>query len=185
MRLLFTPHTTARLFFIIGLLFMLLGCAFLLGSMANISRFSVLISFFFIVLGVGCAVLAIKFKKSSLYLFFAAYSFQVGLFLFLSSLNIIPAPFSRVWPLLSVFSGIALIPAGWHRYGNVRIRYIVPSLAFIILGSILLVFSLDLVSFSLAQFVKDWWPLLILLWGLIFMLVSLGTRNAGDKQSDF
>ncbi|MDR2951934.1 MAG: hypothetical protein LBU82_01690 [Treponema sp.] len=139
-----------------------------------------MISFLFILLGVGCAVMAIKLKKSSLYLFFAAYSFQVGLFLFLSSLNIIPVAFSRAWPLLSVFSGIALIPTGWHRFGRVRIKYIVPSLAFIILGSFLLVFSLDLVSFSLAQFVRDWWPLLILLWGLIFMLVSLGTRNAED-----
>jgi hypothetical protein len=180
MRLLFTPRTTARFLFIIGLLFIFLGCAFLLGSMADISRFFVMISFLFILLGIGCAVMAIKLKKSSLYLFFAAYSFQVGLFLFLSSLNIIPVDFSLAWPLLSVFSGIALVPAGWHRYGYLRVRYLVPSLAFIILGSFLLVFSLDLVSFSLVQFVRDWWPLLVLLWGLIFMLVSLGTKNDGD-----
>jgi hypothetical protein len=148
--------------------------------MAGISKFSVMASFLFILLGVGCAAMAIKFKKSSLYLFFAAYSFQVGLFLFLSALNIIPVAFSRAWPLLSIFSGIALVPAGWHRYGGLRVRYFAPSVAFVILGSFLLVFSLELVSFSLAQFVRDWWPLLLLLWGLIFMLVSLGTKNDGD-----
>ena len=182
MRLNITRRTAARLVFIIGLLFMFFGCAFLLGSLANISRSFVLISFFFVILGAGFAVLAIKLNKRSLYLFFAAFFLQVGLFLFLSTLEIIPIVFSRSWPLLSVFSGIALFPAGWHRYGIISIRYVVPSVAFIILGSILLIFSLDLVSFSLAQFVREWWPLLIVMWGLILILVSLGTKNAGEKR---
>ena len=177
-----TRRTAARFIFIIGLLFMFLGCAFLLGSLANISQAFVLISFFFVILGVGFAVFAIKLNKRSLYLFFAAFFLQVGLFLFLSSLEIIPLVLSRSWPLISVFSGIALFPAGWHRYGRISMRYVVPSAAFIILGSVLLVFSLDLVAFSLAQFVRDWWPLLIALWGLILILVSLGTRNAGDVR---
>jgi len=180
MQLLVTRRTAARLIFIIGLLFMFFGCAFLLGSMADISRAFVLISFFFVILGVGFAVLAIKLNKRSLYLFFAAFFLQVGLFLFLSTLNIIPLGFSRSWPLLSVFSGIALFPAGWHRYGIISFRYVVPSVTFIILGSALLVFSLDLVSFSLSQFVITWWPLLIVLGGLILVLVSLGTKSGGN-----
>jgi type II secretory pathway component PulF len=39
-----------------------------------------------------------------------------------------------------------------------------------------------LVTFSLVQFVRDWWPILVLLWGLIFILVSLGTNNSTDIQ---
>lgn len=186
MRSLFSRRTAARLFFIIGVVFMLFGFFFLPGSKAGIPVFYIAVSFFFIILGVTCVIVAIKLKKSPTYLFIAAYLLQVGLFLFLSSLNIIPVTFSRAWPLLSVFSGIALIPAGWYRYRNIRIRYItrylVPSLAFIALGSILLVFSLDLVTFSLVQFVRDWWPILVLLWGLIFILVSLGTNNSTDIQ---
>jgi hypothetical protein len=184
MRLLVTRRTAARLAFIIGLLFMFLGCAFLLGSLADISRAFVLLSFFFVILGAGFAVLAIKLNKRSLYLFFAAFFLQVGLFLFLSTLNIIPLAFSRSWPLLSIFSGIALFPAGWHRYGIIRTRYVVPSVTFIILGSLLMVFSLDLVSFSLSQFVRDWWPLLILLGGLILILVSLGTKSKEQKTEN-
>ncbi|MDR0442358.1 MAG: hypothetical protein LBH44_03010 [Treponema sp.] len=176
---LFTRKTAARIFFIIGLLFVILGCAFLPGSKIHISRHVVLISLLFLVIGVGCAIAAIKLYKNAVYLFFAAYSLLAGLFFLLSSLDILPLPFSRAWPLLSVFSGIALIPAGWYRYEGVRIKYIVPSLFFIVLGSVLLVFSLDLVSFSLAQFVRDWWPLLIVLWGLILTLVSLGSKKPG------
>ncbi|GHV55638.1 hypothetical protein AGMMS49579_18990 [Spirochaetia bacterium] len=162
---------------------MFLGAAFLLGSIVGSSRLSVLISFFFVILGSLCAVFAISLKKRSLYLFFAAFFFLVGFFLFLSALKIFPVAFSRDWPLISVFSGLALIPAGWHRYGALRSSYVVPAIAFVVLGSVLMVFSLDLVSFSFRQFILNWWPLLVVLAGLILVLVSLGTKyNAGELR---
>jgi hypothetical protein len=178
-----TRRTAARLVFIIGFLLMFLGSAFLIGSMTNISRVSVLISFVFVLAGVLCAVFAIRLNGRSLYLFIAAFFLQIGFFLLLSALSIIPVPFSRLWPLLSVFSGFALFPAGWHRYGRLRGNYIVPSLFFVALGSVLLVFSLDLVSFSFAQFILSWWPLLLVLAGFTLVLISLGTRNSsGDAR---
>jgi hypothetical protein len=161
---------------------MFLGSGFLLGSLAAISQTFILVSFFFVILGVGCAVLAIKLNKRSLYLFFAALFLLIGLYLFLSTMHIIPLPFSRAWPLLSVFSGLALFPTGWHRHGTIRARYLVSSSAFIVLGCVLMVFSLELVSFSLAQFVENWWPLLVVLAGLILVLVSLSTKQAGDSK---
>jgi hypothetical protein len=183
MRHIVTRKTAARIIFIIGLFLMFLGSAFLLSSLVEKSRIAVMVSFLFVIAGVGCAVLAIKLNKRSLYLFFAAFFMQVGLFLFLSALSILPVSFSRAWPLLSVFSGIALFPAGWRRYGSFRSRYVVPSIAFVVLGSALMVFSLDLVSFSFAQFMKNWWPLLVVLAGLILVLISLGTNsNAGDMK---
>jgi hypothetical protein len=101
--------------------------------------------------------------------------------LFFLSLRIIPLSFAEVWPFLSIFAGIALIPAGWRHYGAVRRRYVIPSAAFIILGCFLLVFSLDMVSFSFSQFIKNWWPLIIALTGLILVLLSLSTQNkSGD-----
>jgi hypothetical protein len=182
MRLFMSRRKAARFIFIIGLLLMFLGSAFLLGSLMEISRTFVLVSFFFVILGVGCAVLAININKRSLYLFFAAFFLQVGLFLFLSALNIIPLAFSRAWPLLSIFSGVALLPTSWHRHGTLRVRYLVLSLAFILLGSMLLVFSLDLVSFSLAQFVRNWWPLLVVMAGLTLILISLSTQPSADPR---
>jgi hypothetical protein len=182
MGLFLTRRTAARLIFIIGLFLMFLGSAFLISSLVEKSRVFVLISFFFVILGVGCAVLAIKLNKRSLYLFFAAFFMLVGLFLFLSALSISPLSFSAAWPLLSVFSGIALVPAGWHRYGAFRSRYVVPSIAFVMLGSVMMIFSLDLVSFSFAQFVKNWWPLLVVLAGLTLVLISLGTNNSRELK---
>jgi hypothetical protein len=176
-------RVVARFVFIIGLLLMFLGSGFLLGNLAGISPISVLSSFLFVIIGSLCAVVAIKLNKRVIYLFFAAFFLQVGFFLFLSALHILPVPFSNSWPLLSVFCGIALFPAGWRRFGALRIAYVVPSVAFVLLGSGFLIFSLDLVAFSFRQFILDWWPLLIVLAGLILMLVSFGTKsNAGDPK---
>jgi hypothetical protein len=101
----------------------------------------------------------------------------VGFFLFLAALKIIPVTFSESWPLISVFSGIALFPAGWHRYGALQSRYVVPSIAFVVLGSVLLVFSFNIVPFSFSQFIMNWWPLLVVLTGLTLVLISLGTKH--------
>ena len=78
--------------------------------------------------------------------------------------------------LLSIFSGIALVPAGWQRHKTIKAGYFVPAVAFVILGIALMIFALGLVSFSLAQFVRNWWPLLLVLAGLVLVLVSVSKK---------
>jgi hypothetical protein len=173
----------ARVIFFVGLILMFLGSAFLLGTLAGVSRISVAGSFFFVILGSICAAMAIQLSKRGLYLFLAAFFLQVGFFLFLLALGLFPLSFSKSWPCLSIFAGLSLFPAGWRRFGALRTAYVVPSIAFVILGSALLVFSLDLVAFSFRQFMLDWWPLLIVLGGLVLVLVSLGAKsNAGTPK---
>lgn len=183
MGLFVSRRSIASFIFIIGFFLMFLGCAFLIESLMNVSRVSIVVSFLLIILGITCAVFAIKLNWRSVYLFFAALFLQAGLFLSLYTLHIIPVVLSHTWPLVSVFAGVALLPAGWHRYGVARSFYIVPAFGFIILGAILMIFTLGLVSFSLAQFVRNWWPLLVLLAGLTLVLISLGTKiSAGSKK---
>ena len=167
---------TARFIFFTGFLFMIVGIAFLLGSITGTSQFSVLLAFLFIIIGSGCAALAIKLNKRSIYLFLAVFFILVGFFLFLYSLRIVPFTLEAWWPLMSVFAGLALIPSGWYGYGALRFRYVVPAVAFVLLGSLLLVFSLRIVTFSFKQFILNWWPLLLALGGLLLLLISLGTK---------
>ena len=177
-------RAVARFVFNIGFFLMFLGSSFFIGSLMEISRVSILVSFLMLILGINCAIFAIKLNRRSLYLFFAALFFQAGLFFFLYTLRIIPITLPHAWPLLSIFVGISLFPAGWHRYGVLKAHYIVPSITFVILGSVLMVFALHLVSFSFAQFIRNWWPLLIIFAGLILVLVSLGTKQQGTPKSD-
>ncbi len=156
---------------------MLLGIASLLGTISGASRLSVLISFLVVIIGVIFAVIAVTLNKRSVYFFIATFFLLMGLFLFLSSLHIIPASLSELWPLVSVIAGLSLITAGWHRYGSFRPWYMVPAIAFVVLGCILLMFSFNVVPFSFSHFVLKWWPLILVLAGLVLVLVSLGTRN--------
>jgi hypothetical protein len=43
-----------------------------------------------------------------------------------------------------------------------------------------MVFSFRVVPFSFRRFVIDWWPLLVVLAGLILVLLSLGTKHSGE-----
>jgi len=169
----------ARLIFIIGLILMFLGSAFLIGSPPGISLALVLVSFLLIAVGIVCAVVALRINRRPLYLFFAGLFLQAGLFFFLSAIDVLPLAFPRAWPLLSVFAGVALLPAGWYRYGAIKANYVVLAVAFIILGSILMVFSLDIVGFSFSQFILNWWPLLLALAGLVLILAALSSKIAG------
>ncbi|GHU51199.1 hypothetical protein FACS1894200_11180 [Spirochaetia bacterium] len=169
----FSRKFTARMLFIFGLLLMLAGSTFLLGTIPGTSRISVLVSFISVVAGVICAVFAIRLNMRSLYLFFAGFFLMVGFFLFLSALSVFPMPFTQAWPLLSIFSGMALLPAGLHKHGAFRSRFVVPSIGFVVLGSILFVFSLRVVPVSLRQFVKEWGPLLGVASGIVLVLISL------------
>ena len=77
-----------------------------------------------------------------------------------------------------MFSGLALLPMVWRRDGTFRKRYIVSSCAFVVLGSMLLIFSLKAVPFSFTQFILAWWPLLFVFGGLTLVLISLGSKKS-------
>jgi hypothetical protein len=171
----------AQIVFFTGLALVLVGLAFLLGNQVAISQQYVLLAFLFVLAGVGVASFAIKLNKRALYLFFACFSILVGIFLFLSALTLLPFTFKQAWPLTAVFSGLALIPAGWRKYKMASVKFIAPSLAFIGLGVCLLIFSFRIVPFKFSQFILNWWPLLILLAGVLLILLTLGTKTTNGE----
>jgi len=168
---------TARMVFIAGIFFMVLGITFLIGSLEHTSKISVFIAFSLLVAGGSCAVLAIKLNKRPIYLFFASLFMMAGLFLFLTALEVVTLPLSRAWPLLSIFSGLALLPVGWRSHGRINPRYLVSSCAFVLLGFLLMIFSLRLIPYSFMSFVHTWWPMLFLLGGLTLVLITISAKG--------
>jgi hypothetical protein len=176
-----TRRSVTQAVFYSGLLLMLLGTVFLLGALTDVSRLLLLGSCLFLIIGGLFTVIATKISKQAVYLFFAFFFLSAGLFFFLAGLRVIPLSLSQGWPLFSVFAGLALVPAGWRHFKGIRIQYFIPALAFILLGFMLLPFSLDLVSFSFKRFMINWWPLFMVLAGLVLVLLSLGNnkKNGG------
>jgi hypothetical protein len=170
-------RAAAQFVFYAGIFIMVAGTIFLAGALAGVSRLPLLWSGLFIIIGGLFAIVSLKISSRPLYAFFAAFFILVGVFLFLSGLGIIPLGLAQLWPLLAVFAGLALIPAGLRHYGAIRFRYLIPILFFIVMGLALLPFSLDLVDFSFRRFVIDWWPALLVLAGLALVLLSLSPKQ--------
>jgi hypothetical protein len=172
----------AQFVFIMGLALMILGSIFLIGSLDVTSSgeapiFLVFFSFLLVIVGAFYAIRAAKLSKQSASLFLAFFLLMSGIFLFISALGIVPFPLSRAWPLLSVFSGLAMLLVGWRRCGSFRPRYFVSSCALVLLGFGLLVFYLKIVPFSFANFIRSWWPLLFLLGCLTLALISFTVKG--------
>jgi len=137
-----------------------------------------------VVIGSGLAVIAVQMKRRSRYLFIASFLIQIGVLLLFVTGGMITQPIRRLWPLLSVFAGLALLPAGWQRYGKPRGNYIVPALTLVSLGVFLLFFAFKVLPFSFKGFILTWWPLLLLLAGIVLTLVSVGSRGSDTGESD-
>ncbi|MDR2659293.1 MAG: hypothetical protein LBC27_04810 [Spirochaetaceae bacterium] len=159
--------------------FLILGIAFLLLNFTPVSHLQIIGSFFLMITGVFCIFFAIKLKRQSLYLFFAAFFILLGLFLMFQVTGIIDLTIKRSWPLLSVFVGLALLPAGRYRYGAIRRIYLIPSICFVVLGGFLMIFSLKLTNFSFREFMVNWCPVIIVMAGVILILLSL----SGNKDN--
>jgi hypothetical protein len=167
----------AYIVFCVGLVLSLLSSALLLFSFASITQLQTIGSFLFLIIGGLFIFLAKKIKRRPLYLFFATFFILLGLFLLLHVTGIVILTLKQSWPLLSVFAGLALLPAGSYRYGTIRRIYLIPSVALIILGGFLLLFSLKVTHFSFKQFILNWYPVIILMAGIMLILLSLSSNN--------
>ncbi|MDR0539206.1 MAG: hypothetical protein LBG74_01705 [Spirochaetaceae bacterium] len=175
---LLSKRLLARLVFFSGIFFMVVGSGILISAYTGVSRLPILGSFLIMGAGISCAALAIKLNRRSLYLYFAVFSILTGLFLFLWAEAVIPLPLNRCWPFLSLFAGLSQLPSGFYKHKKPKAVYIVPAVAFIVLGCVLLVFSFRLAPFSFKQFILNWWHLLLVLAGFLLVLLSIsGKKN--------
>ncbi|WP_304221527.1 hypothetical protein [Gracilinema caldarium] len=175
-------NIASRLSFFIGFSLMILGSVLFIASLSGIAKVATIPASLFLLIGVLFALFAFKLVHRLQYMFLAAFFIQLGLFLLLIILHTIPYPFSKVWPAISIFAGTALIPAARFRSNTSLVRFIVPAIAFVVLGVVLLIFSLDLVTFSFKRFILTAWPLLLLFAGIFLLLLSLYPKQ-DEKDS--
>ena len=169
--------------FYVGIVLSLFGSVFQLFYHVSITDIQVIGSFILLIIGGLCVFFAVKLRRKSLYLFFAAFFTLVGLFLLFKVFWVITLSLKQSWPLLSVFTGAALLLSGIHPYNKVRRIYLIPSVALVVLGCFLLLFSLKITSFSFKQFVLDWCPVIVVMSGIMLILFSISnSKGSGNKE---
>jgi hypothetical protein len=96
--------------------------------------------------------------------------FLVGLFLAIGGsillVGVLAAwPFGAAWPLMLTTAGASWLLAGLRDRHRLKASFAAPSIAFILLGLFLSLFSFRLVGISFGGFMRDWWPSLIIAGG--------------------
>lgn len=162
-----------RLLFTLGVSFTILGSMLCLSIVKGVSKLVVLPAAFFLILGALFAYAAVQVTRKSGYLYFSAFCFQIGLLVLGLALQIIPIPFYRLWPFLSIIAGLSFIPVIRLNKRKPLAVFLVPAIAFVAIGIVLLIFSFRVVDFSFRRFLLTWWPLFLLVGGLMLFLISL------------
>jgi hypothetical protein len=87
----------------------------------------------------------------------------------------------RTWPAFMVITGLSLLAWGLRLKPRSRTAIIVPGLFIAALGLLLLPFSLQRHPGGLAAFVGRWWPLVLVVIGLVLVASFFSTRKPNRK----
>lgn len=118
----------------------------------------------------------IKYHHAPLFFFGLYLCLAATLFLFVSS-GFLPVGWDRLWPSGVILCGICLILTCLFRHHRLLSAYIVPGLILILLGAFFLLFSLDIITMSFREFVTRWWPIFLIIAGLLLVGLFLYQQN--------
>lgn len=83
----------------------------------------------------------------------------------------------RAWPALMLVTGLSLVAWGMRLKPRARTAIVVPGAFMAALAVLLLPFSLQRQPGSLAAFVGRWWPLALVMIGLVLVVSFYSTRR--------
>lgn len=86
---------------------------------------------------------------------------------------------STIWPVFMTIVGIALVVYGLKKGDEYRFTLVTPGVAIVILSAIFMLFSLDVIKTSLARVAAVWWPLLLVVIGVMILVL----RSDGDSTA--
>ena len=89
--------------------------------------------------------------------------------------------FVRIWPLYLGAAGVAGIYVGIRKGNRFTVDFVVPSLAFILLSSFFLLFSLDVIAMRFLDFIRRFWlPLMTVCVGLAYLAVYFYKKGGAN-----
>ncbi len=110
------------------------------------------------------------------YVFLGTSMLLTGLLLLLTG-TVLQVALARVWPVFMTVIGVALLLYGFRKHGAARVTFTIPAAAMVLLSVLFLPFSLDLVSTDFAEFVKIWWPMLLVGMGVALIAAHQARRR--------
>ncbi len=104
-----------------------------------------------------------------------------GLFFLLLLTVLQPRSLERYWPAFMLISGLSLIPYGYRKKGAARTAIIIPALFITALSLVFFLFSLGTAGITFRDFVRQWWPLVLIALGLALIVSFFSSRRPSNK----
>lgn len=152
----------------------------------NPNFFIRLLPFVYSSIGILCGLFSIFVTKKAYHFFIGFSLFLWGVIELLLNHNVIPFSFSQYWPLYAVVISLVSFSTGLFKYKAIKFGYLIPSLAFFLLGIFLCLFSFKIVSVPFRDAMLIIIPLLLFL-GCIFVISLCAFQQKYKKliiQSD-
>ncbi len=161
------------------LLFVVGGCLLLLTS-GLLPGLSALWPLLFIVAGLFLLYLGFVRRITEFYVFPGMFMVLGGLYFVLGEGFLAWRELLKIWPVFMAITGASIIPYGLLKRGSARLALVIPGIAILLLALIFLPFSLGVTSLPFAQVAVLWWPLLLVVLGIVF-LASHFLRRRKEK----
>ena len=87
----------------------------------------------------------------------------------------------RIWPAFMLVTGVSLVPYGLRKRGSARTAIVVPGLFISLLALLFLPFSLHHTEGGFAAFVRQWWPMILVILGAALIVSFFSTRRPSSK----
>ena len=105
-----------------------------------------------------------------------------GLVLLLTNTVLQQQSLQRIWPLFMLITGISLVPFALRKKASARAAIIVPAIFISLLALFFLVFSLHREEGGgLVVFVRQWWPMILVVLGITLIISFFSTRRPSNK----
>jgi hypothetical protein len=88
---------------------------------------------------------------------------------------------ARIWPAFMLVTGLSLIPYGCRKRGSARTAIVVPGIFISGLAVMFFPFSLRQAEGGFVAFVQQWWPMILVIVGLVLIISFFATRRPSSK----
>jgi len=135
----------------------------------------------FIVLGLVFLYLAWPRGRSDRWLIPGMICTLGGITMLLMNTVLASQNIARIWPAFMLVTGISLVPYGFRRRGAARTAIVIPALFISCLSLVFFPFSLHHTEGGFAAFVRQWWPMIFVILGLLLIASFFTMRRPSSK----
>lgn len=169
-------------FLVFGVLFVLAGFILMLRSFGFLPRLAALWPILLTLVGMALLyTVLVRRRGPESYVFLGMILALGGVVLFLMNTVLSAVSMERIWPIFMSVTGLSLFGYGMKKRGDARISLTIPGISIFLLSLVFLPFSLGFVAQSFNLFVAQWWPILLVLLGVVLIGIYIGREFRRDR----